>query len=109
MNLLKLAVLVIVAFLLGAVVERARQESEQVTAASSEPPVAASATAPTNRFEQYRAAPAAERGPWEDYQRPPAAGDDQINRINAKFSRDRQIEEDAKVQAKAFADELERR
>ena len=75
---------------------------------------------------QPPAAPVVEHGPWEDYRPAPvrqssglfddvlhpapktAPADDQIARINADLARDRQVEEDAKVQARAIADELRR-
>jgi hypothetical protein len=106
MQIIKLAVLAISAFLLGGLVERVHSDQtacratapyclgqsirRAVVGAPSPPPVA------INRFEQYRPAPV-------------VVVDDQLARINADLARDRQVEEDAKVQAKAIADELERR
>lgn len=110
MKFVKLAVLAIAAFLLGGVVERARTDQTPCDAAASYcagaalrhallgggAAPAAPPTAPhVNAFEKYRPAP--------------APVDDQIELINADMARDRQVEEDAKVQARAIVDELRRR
>lgn len=120
MKIAKLAVVVLSAFLLGAVIERARNDQTPCDASATycagaslrhalfgsgnvapEPPVAppAERAEHVNRFEKYRQQPAP----------PVIVADDQITRINAEARRKQQVREDAKVQAKAMVDELERR
>lgn len=110
MKLVKLAVLAIAAFLLGGVVERARTDQTPCDASAAYCTGAAFRHALLGGGAAPAVPPtAAPANPFEQYQPAAAPVDDQIARINADLARDRQVEEDAKVQARAIADELRRR